>query len=148
MPGYELETTAVQDRLNGYRRALEAEAMAYNEDLVWLDLYEKRSPLGVVNESYQAALLERLENYQPTAIIAINDLIADCLIHDLLVIQSSQMRSAFEGLSEAPGFDLELAIFDNHLPADSSYLSVVAVHPTLELGRSAANSLLTALTVK
>ena len=142
VPGFELETTSVQDRLSGYRRALETSDIPYDEDLVWLGLYNQRSPSGVTNESYQVGLRDHLERFKPTALITINDLVADYVIHDLLVIQSSLMRSALEGDAEFSEFDLELASFNNLVRADSSYLSVVAVHPTLQLGRSAAKLLI------
>lgn len=142
VPGFDLETTAVQDRLSGYRSALEASGLEYDEDLVWLDLYNKRSPSGVVNESFQASLREYLETYRPTALITINNLIADRVMHDLLVLQHSRMHSASKGSLDISAFELELATFDDRFHSEPSYLSVVAVHPTVQLGRAAAKRLI------
>lgn len=142
VPGFELNATSVQDRLSGYRRALKTQGLDYDEDLVWLDLYDKRSPSGVVNESYQIHLRERLMSCRPTALVTINELIADHVIHDLLVLQNALMRSDRPSNIDVTDIDVELATFDDRLRPDSSYLSVVAVHPTVDLGRAAAKLLI------
>src|SRR2546425_13184954 len=37
---FEVEATSVNHRLSGYRRALQEAGMPYDEDLVWLDVYQ------------------------------------------------------------------------------------------------------------
>jgi DNA-binding LacI/PurR family transcriptional regulator len=144
IPGFELLTTAVRDRLEGYRKALEHYHIPHDEDLIWLELYNTAQPAGAHSESYQNRLRERLETQQPTALITINNDLADFVIHDLLVLQRSLLKSALKGLPTDANFglDIELATFSDRLRADQTYLNVVAVHPTLELGRTAAKVLL------
>ena len=110
LPGQELTTTAVQDRLRGHRRALADAGISYDEDLVWLDLYERYLPQqnglpASQGTSYQR-LRERLETHQPSAVFTINDIIATYLVHDLLHLRGTLSRSADEARH-----DLELATF-------------------------------------
>ncbi|MCA9837081.1 MAG: LacI family DNA-binding transcriptional regulator [Trueperaceae bacterium] len=146
IPGFELETTAVTNRLKGYKRALEEAGIPYDEELLWLELYDNSvSPLNSVAKPNNLDLLRtRLECLKPTAILTINDMIADDVEHDLLYLQSSRMRSALKGIIEAEEsqVSIELASFGTQLKSNYSYLKVFAVHPAFELGRQAASLLI------
>ncbi len=141
LPGLEVATTAVRDRLRGYRKALEEAGLPYDEDLVWLDIYNASQPSGLEDERFQAILQARLGALRPSALVTINDDIAESLIHDLLLLHRSLLRVSNPevGLSY---LDLELATFTDRPRNDPSYLSAVAIHPTERLGQIAAKLLI------
>ena len=138
LPGQELTTTAVQDRLRGHRRALADAGVGYDEDLVWLDLYGCYLPRQGRASAPQGGscqrLRERLDVYQPSAIFTINDIIATYLVHDLLHLRGAPV-------SEDGSYDVELATF-SAAPTDFPYPTAVAVHPAARLGRAATELLL------
>lgn len=138
LPGYERDITSVRDRLSGYRQALEQHGLTYDEELVWLDLYDFDQPTWLLNGDYWRQLHHRLKRHRPTAVVTINDSIANRLVHDLLVIKSSHSTGPRQG----PHLDIALATFCNHSEADRGYLNAVAVHPFRHLGQAAAKLLI------
>lgn len=135
VPGWDLETTAVRDRLRGYCRALNGAGLAHDEDLIWLELYDQMKPFGIATEGDQQLLREKLERHQPSAILTINDIISDRLLRDLLAIQSSLNPVKLV----VQGADIVLATFSNYSKADHHH---VAVHPAGKLGEVAAKLLI------
>ncbi len=144
IPGIEIDTTAVKNRLKGYRRALEDAGIPYDEELVWLELYKNFYPDPVTQTSYRDMLQERLERIQPSALLTINDTIADHVEHDLLLLQSSRMHSALKGTIEIDqsNLSIELASFGTQAKLHYTFLKVFAVHPSFELGKQAASLLI------
>lgn len=140
LPGYERDITSVRDRLSGYRQALEQHGLTYDEELVWLDLYDFDQPIWLLNGDYWRQLHHRLKRHRPTAVVTINDSIANRLVHDLLVIKSSHSTGP-QSVAE-PRLDLALATFCNHSEADRGYLNAVAVHPFRRLGQASAKLLI------
>lgn len=147
LPGREINSSSVKDRLKGYKKALEEANLAFNEELLWLDIYEHNVPARHLKISETQKLERKLEQYKPTAILTINDLLANYLVHDLMLIQDSFMRSALNGIvdSSSSFIDLELASFGTQAISSFNYLKVFAVHPTFELGRAAADLLISRL---
>ena len=143
IPGQEINTTSVRDRLNGCKKALENAGISYTEDLIWPDIYESYFPGWQIQNNYTEKLAAKLELYKPTAIITINELLANYLMHDLMHIQDSFMKSALDGILDSSSYhiNIELASFGPKSISNFNYLKVYAMHPTFELG-SAATSLL------
>lgn len=137
LPGFERDITSVQERLSGYRQALEQHGLTYDEELVWLELYDFDQPSWLLNGDYWHQLHYRLKRHRPTAVLTINDSVANRLVHDLLVIKSLSTDPQLE-----PWLDIALATFCNHSEADRGYLNVVAVHPFRYLGQASAKLLI------
>ena len=134
LPGLEIHTTAVQDRLQGYRKALADADIEVDDDLLWLEFYLE-SPKAERNHATQ--LLKALKTHQPIALLTINDFIAGELVHDLLEIEAEAAHAELVR-------GLELATFSN-TPMAYPYPCVSAVHPADELGRAATKLLLARL---
>ncbi len=147
LPGLEINSSSVKDRLKGYKKAIEEANIAFNEELLWLDIYDNDLPVRHLKISETQKLEQKLERFKPTAILTINDLLANYLVHDLMLIQDSFMRSALNGIvdSSSSFVDLELASFGTQAISGFNYLKVFAVHPTFELGRAAASLLISRL---
>lgn len=95
---YEADTTSVTDRIKGYRRALKENGIPLDKNLIWLDIYPK--PQFVqdykVTVSARNLLHKRIEQYEPTALLAINQDTAQRVANDLHALQSEY----FEGTSQ------------------------------------------------
>lgn len=144
LPGQEINTTAVKDRLEGHRRALKDAGISYNEELVWLDLYNNDWARGDVlakpqERGYEIPLQEALNTYKPTAIFTINDSIASELMHDLFTLNHRRLANSGQAGNT---YDLELATFSASAKTDYLYLTTLAVHPAAQLGRVAAELLI------
>lgn len=152
VPHHEVEVTSVRDRLAGYRRAVTAHGLAYDEDLVWLDVYSTFYPLrdqDKTDAAFTHRLRRRLDQDQPTALLAINRDIAKRLIYDLMAIRTDRMRAVIEGNSRRQDYDLdiELASFSHNTRADYGPAPVpLAVHAGETLGERAAELLIGRLT--
>lgn len=140
IPGAEIDTTAVKDRLKGYQKALETAGIPFDEDLIWLDLYHysKHFPDSPEHYLYQELLWQRLEYHKPGAIIAINDMIVDQLEHDLLFLAMQQRSST----SQSSHSLSELGYFGVKPKLNYRYVKVIAIHPTFDLGKAAASLLI------
>lgn len=76
---YETACTSVQDRVAGYRAALFQHGLEVDPNLVWQDLYVGPKQ-GGDNPEYLRRLLD---TYRPSALIAVNFVIAGYLLADL-----------------------------------------------------------------
>ena len=139
IPSQEQRTTSVRERLSGYRRALEAHGLAYDEDLIWSDMPGtfiadggrlSRSP------ATDELLRRHLKTDKPTGLLAVNIDVAQLLINALC--------------SEAPcigpqarlALHLTVATFNHkELPAGTPLVSVLAMLPGEVLGAAAAKIL-------
>jgi GntR family transcriptional regulator, arabinose operon transcriptional repressor len=131
IPGAEVETTAVQNRLAGYRKALRAHNLKLQEELMWFGMYEYPK---ANSQADQLLCLERIQQSRPTAVLTINDTIYEQLSHDLHSLDHELTR-----LSEG-GFALEAATFSYRMLL-CSILKLIALQPGEALGRAAANLL-------
>jgi GntR family transcriptional regulator, arabinose operon transcriptional repressor len=136
IPGFEVQATAVQNRLVGHYKALTKYKLTMQEDLAWLELYNSPNifrpnvPLNE-RERYRHRLLEKLELTKPTAVLTINDGIHEHLVEDLNALESS----------DEP-FALECATFSYRSLPESRHLKLLALQPGEALGQAAARLLI------
>jgi GntR family transcriptional regulator of arabinose operon len=142
MPQFEMTVTTIYDRLKGYRRALEEHGIPFDDESVWMDLnfafYQAEDPLAA-RQVVARRLGDRIEQEQPTAILCLNNDIADSLYQSLSygIGFVAQVLNASEG----PGF--EVATFSSAPPALHIPCAVAtAIHSGSELGTAAAQLLL------
>jgi GntR family transcriptional regulator, arabinose operon transcriptional repressor len=141
IPGFEVQATAVQNRLVGHYKALKKHKIQVQEELTWLELYNSPHvfrPNAPFNERerYRSRLLEKLTETKPTAILTINDGIHEHLVADLNALESSTRDETFA---------LELATFSyRHLP-ETRHLKLLALQPGEVLGQEAARLLISRL---
>lgn len=136
IPGFEVQATAVQNRLVGHYKALARHKLTMQEDLAWLELYNSPSifrPNVSLNERerYRSRLLEKLNEAKPTAILTINDGIHEHLVDDLNALESR----------DEP-FALELATFSYRSLPETRHLKLLALQPGELLGQEAARLLI------
>ncbi len=134
LPGPELETTVVKNRIKGYQKALKHHAVTFQDELMWLGLYNHRHLTRYSGEHKQQCL-DKLMQTQPTAVLTINDSIYERFSHDL-----SDLEFELSGLGEG-GFALEAATFSYRMLPESSILKLIALQPGEALGRKAAELL-------
>jgi GntR family transcriptional regulator, arabinose operon transcriptional repressor len=139
IPGFEVQATAVQNRLVGHYKALAKHKLTMQEDLAWLELYNSPSIFrpGVSfneRERYRKRLLEKLNETKPTAILTINDGIHEHVVTDLNALESS----------DEP-FALELATFSYRSLPETRHLKLLALQPGEILGQEAARLLISRL---
>lgn len=147
---HEVETTSVRDRLWGYRRALDRSGLPYDDNLVWLDVYSHYDPVhdrAEADAPYTAQLRRRLEEERPTALLAINQDVAERIVYDLMLLRTEKMRAVIEGEDggDRPDYELELelASFSHNTQPDYRLNPVaVATHSGEQLGGEAAELLL------
>ena len=124
---YEVTCTSVRERIAGYRAALYQHHLEPDPSLVWQDLYvgEKK---GGGNPEYLQRLLDA---HRPTALVAVNFIIAGYLLDDLLRC----------GLRVPQ--DVAIAGFDLDHPSIRSPLThPAAIQQGAELGQEAARLLI------
>ncbi len=75
LPYFEVEATSVNHRLSGYRQALKEAGIAFDEDLVWLDVYQAfHRPDELLDDvSARERLRRHLVQYEPDALLTLND---------------------------------------------------------------------------
>jgi GntR family transcriptional regulator, arabinose operon transcriptional repressor len=133
IPGFEVQATAVQNRLVGYYKALKKHKIPLQEDLTWLELYNSPSVFRpnvsfLERERYRSRLAEKLTLTRPTAILTINDGIHDYLTHDLASLGDEVA--------------LELATFSYRHLRETRHLKLLALQPGEALGQAAARLLI------
>lgn len=120
----ELVSTSSEDRLAGYRRALEEAGLTYTRDLVGL-VDPKEEPV--------TAVVSRLMAYRhrPTAFCCLNDFVASTLLDELTSLGYSVPE------------DVELALVDDSRMADALGIPMIAaVQAGSEMGHESARLLL------
>jgi len=139
IPSEEQRTTSVRERLSGYRKALEAHGLTYDEDLIWSDMPGTFiSSNGRLSRKPETDKLLRyhLKNDKPTGLIAANIDVTELLI-DALRSGSPEI-----GHITQPTSNLAIATFDHkELSAGTPLVSVLALHPGKALGAAAADIL-------
>lgn len=139
IPSQEQRTTSVHQRLNGYRRALEANGLAYDEDLIWSDLpgtfVSNRGRLSRTPATDEL-LRHHVKTDKPTGLLAVNIDVAELLI-DAFCSDTPCM-----GRQTSLAANLAMATFDHkELPAGTPLISALALHPGEKLGAAAASIL-------
>lgn len=136
LSSHEVSVTSVQERLRGYRQALEDNDLQYDEDLVWLDIYKEldASPGSVqkLKSAYQK-LQERIERSRPTVVIAINRIVQEQIVQDLSTIRHKNDAD----------FSIDVAAFTNEMPRDGDDFSIaLALQSDEMLGETAVKLLI------
>ena len=140
IPSQEQRTTSVRERLSGYRRALEAHGLTYDEDLIWSDVPGTFIANGgrLSRSAATDELLRRhLKTDKPTGLLAVNidvaELLIDALCSDTPCIGRQTRLAA----------NLAIATFSHkELPAGTPLVAVVAMLPGEKLGAAAAEILI------
>ena len=139
IPSQEQRTTSVHERLNGYRRALEAHGLAYDEDLIWSDLpgtFISNGGRLSRTVATDELLRHHVKTDKPTGLLAVNIDVAELLI-DAFCSDTPCM-----GRRTPLASNLAMATFNHKdLPAGTPLVSAIALHPGETLGAAAANIL-------
>lgn len=137
IPGPELSATSVQGRLAGYRRALKQHSLAYDEELLWLDVYTSFAldARSLSEGRYRKRLYHRLQKTRPTAIVTINDWIYEHLSYDLKALELDHANLELTG-------GLELATFSYRSLPEHDSLALLALQPGEPLGQMATKLLI------
>ena len=140
IPSQEQRTTSVRERLSGYRRALEAHGLAYDEDLIWSDVPGTFISNGgrLSRSTATDELLRRhLKTDKPTGLLAVNIDVAELLIDALC------SDTPCTGRQTRLTSSLTIATFHHkELPAGTPLVSVLAMLPGEVLGAAAAKILI------
>jgi len=144
---FEVEATSVNDRLSGYRRALQEAGLAYDEDLVWLDVYQafQRPDELLSDVSARDRLRKLLARLQPDALLTLNDDVLERVTYDLLILSRAVLPvpAADRKRSSSIRWTGDIATFSHKPPTPfSPYLSVAAVHSGEVLGAEATRLLI------
>ncbi len=142
LPQYEVEVTSVRSRLRGYRQALEEHHLAYDDDMVWPDVYAALYPHGSgrEHEAARGRLLKRLRREKPTAIFALNYDVARQVADDLEQLRLDQAKPP--GNSDASAITaVEVAGLSYQKP-NRPYRFIAAQQSGEALGERAARMLI------
>lgn len=113
LTSHEVSVTSVHHRIKGYRKALETYGLAYDEDLVWLDLYQALDFAPEHTPDLQTThtkLLAHIDAHHPSALIAINNDVVEQLGGDLMKIKTGRMQAVIDGSKPAADYELNIAI--------------------------------------
>ena len=144
---FEVEATSVNHRLSGYRRALQEAGLPYDEDLVWLDVYQSfHRPEELLSDvSARERLGKRLAQFQPDALLTLNGDVMERVTYDLLILSHSVLPVSASDRRRSTSIDWagEIATFSPKPPAPRSpYHALAAVHSGETLGAEAARLLI------
>jgi DNA-binding LacI/PurR family transcriptional regulator len=144
--GHEVSVTSVRNRLGGYQRALETYGLPFDEDLVYLDVYEKIKPDSLYQrQSTYHKLLEKIKNDAPTALIAINNPVAEQMNIDLMKIKTEKMQAVIAGHAKRESSEMNItvaAISHKYITYDQSVLVALAIQAGETLGERAMELLI------
>lgn len=146
LTSHEVTVTSIRARLHGYQKALEANGMIYDEKLVWLDIYREldMSPASVAKTklAYQD-LHNYIEEYNPTALVAINRNVQERLVQDLNKIRRESKHETTSAAGEyLIDLHLEVAAITNEPPSIQEDLVVALALQSDELLGETAMKLL------
>ena len=146
LTSHEVTVTSIRARLHGYQKALEANGMIYDEKLVWLDIYREldMSPASVAKTklAYQD-LHNYIEEYNPTALVAINHNVQERLVQDLNKIRRESMLETTSAAGEnVIDMHFEVAAITNEPPSIQEDLVVALALQSDELLGETAMKLL------
>jgi DNA-binding LacI/PurR family transcriptional regulator len=144
---FEVEATSVNHRLSGYRRALQEAGLPYDEDLVWLDVYQSfHRPDELLSDvSARERLHKRLVQLEPDALLTLNDDVLERVTYDLLILSHSVLpvSASDRKRSSAIHWTGDIATFSHKPPTPyAPYHSLAAVHSGEMLGSEAARLLI------
>lgn len=146
LTSHEVTVTSIRARLQGYQKALEDNGVFYDEKLVWLDVYRDldMSPASVAKIKLAYRNLHKyIEDYQPTALIAINRNVHEQLVQDLLKIRKERNPETIgdTGVDEV-GIHIDVAALTNVPPSFQDEFTVALALQSDELLGETAMKLL------
>jgi DNA-binding LacI/PurR family transcriptional regulator len=152
----EPQVTSVEDRLRGYRRALETHNIPFDEALV-LDIYSHpfvHDPVDLEPANTHFELLEKIKKHHITAVFTSNDLTTERLVfdqmrlnHDLLRKHVSTIETVKENDEPSSGIVLEIAMIGEAISQHyRNYISIAARQSGYRMGVAAANLLIGRMT--
>ncbi|MEQ8671746.1 MAG: GntR family transcriptional regulator [Aggregatilineales bacterium] len=143
---YEIEASSIHNRIRGYRRALE-EANLYRDDLMWLDVYAdlhiSKGQIG--SRKNTERLRERLIADKVTALLAVNEDVAERINYDLMILNTESARDAInsDDVAGYAEFKVDIAAFGYRNLADfSAYNIITSLQIGEDLGTIATELLL------
>ncbi|HEV3101569.1 MAG TPA: GntR family transcriptional regulator [Candidatus Dormibacteraeota bacterium] len=144
---FEVEATSVNHRLSGYRRALQEAGLPYDEDLVWLDVYQSfHRPDELLSDvSARERLSKRLAQLEPDALLTLNDDVLERVTYDLLILSHSVLPVSATDRKRASAIHWtgDIATFSHKPPTPyAPYHSLAAVHSGEMLGSEATRLLI------
>lgn len=146
LPSYEVNISSVRNRIAGYKRALEEASLPVDDELIWLTTYSNlhvsRGEKGDARMTKR--LQEHIDKHNPTAILAMNQDVAERLTHDLMLINTERAHAVIAQNGSA-NFELALAVasFGEARPEDLGQAHVAtAFQPGERLGEKAAAMLI------
>jgi GntR family transcriptional regulator, arabinose operon transcriptional repressor len=144
---FEIEATSVNHRLGGYRRALQDAGLPYDEDLIWLDVYQSfHRPEEMLSDvSARERLRKRLAEFKPDALLTLNDDVLERVTYDLLILNHTVLPVSASDRKRSQPIDWwgEIATFSHKPPAaHAPYRVMAAVHSGERLGAEAARLLI------
>jgi len=129
VPQFDITNSTIRERLIGYRHALKEFDLPYDEDLVWMDLdvaYYLAEDPNEIREATYRRLWKQIARDKVTAVLALNPDIANIIMQQPAPDEVSLTIATF-GYVEPTPF--------------TAYPTVVAVHPSEEIGRVSARLL-------
>ena len=139
----EPQMTSVRERLRGYREALEAHGLVYDERFVCETIYEafgiSSDNLNHLHDSY-AGWLGHIHRNGPTAVVAINNYLAEQTNIDLMKIQMELMQAVInDGAQDVdPELNIALAsISHKRIALRNTFLVALALQSGETLGEKA-----------
>jgi len=147
VPLAEVMVTSVRNRIRGYQKALEAHGIEYDEDLVWLDVYEALDSDKPIRKDQPSdrRLLQRLEKDRPTALVGMNYDVSEQILADLSKIKTERMMSEIEGTAVDNSYELNIslaAISNRWFSNENPSLVALALQSGETLGAQAMELLL------
>lgn len=150
IPHFEVDATSIRERFAGYKRAMREAGITDIDNMFWLDVYAKYRPYSGQqgNPAMTQSLLEKIQTFKPTAIIGINDDVAQRVTYDLMAINAERAKVAI-AQKGSPNFelDIEMASFAVQPPEHyGPHVVAVAYQPGELTGKEAARMLISRLT--
>ena len=131
LTGTETFATSVQDRLRGYRRALEEHEIAYNEQWVGAEMDDvldvSLDELDYLKKNY-AVFLDWMHESGPTAVVAVNNYLAERANAVLTKIQMALMQAVIDAHVQGVDYQLKISLTSiTHRPLTLDMTPLVAL---------------------
>lgn len=148
---FEVNVSSIRNRIAGYVRCLKANNIFPSDELMWFDVYNQLRPAAKQqDEAMTTELLSLLRKHEPTAIVSVNQDVADRLTFDLMTINQylNNPDPTANGQSQDQ-IKPEIVTFGLKLPEHyGPYTVAVAMQRGEGLGHNAAELLIRRLKEK
>lgn len=149
MPHFEVDATSIRARFAGYKRAMHEAGVTDTDNFIWLDVYSKYRPYSgqMGNPAMTQSLLEKIQEFKPTALMGANEDVAQRLTYDLMAINADRAKVAI-AQNGSPNFELDIEIASFAVQPPEHYgpnVVAVAYQPGELTGQEAARMLISRL---